>query len=86
MVSHYTKVSKDLNKYFLNEQIRALCVIQSSRVQFLSTTHVALILEVRRTQYLVLRNHSTHHGQQCVSQLFTLVLPVSRFTVCRKSF
>lgn len=24
MASHNTKVSKDLNKYFLNEQIRAL--------------------------------------------------------------
>lgn len=47
MASHDTKVSKDLSKYFLNKQIRALSMTQISGVKFLSNTHMTVISEVR---------------------------------------
>lgn len=65
MVSHNTKVSKELNKYFLNEQIRALCVTHLSRVKFLSNTHMTVISEVRSDPCIEHGNtHSGFHSQK----------------------
>lgn len=47
MASHDTKVSRDLSKYFLSKQIRALSMTHISRVTFLSNTHMMVISEAR---------------------------------------